>query len=241
MPRALWLVLAAGIAVWAAAFLQVEERARPAAAAPEPEPATATPASRPVAVAITPEPAPVIDDDAPATAPAPTRPPNVLQPTAPRGLLATASATIRAARDAFVPGPRPIPPAEPVPPDQVATGELGEGVFSPEYHALERAYTHEPRDGAWAANEERLIRFSLRATPLNQQLALVNCQQTICRMVFERAEPDAFKQLVQNPELVKITGISSASPYSYRSGQLSVYFARRSAIIEGSAQPTQSP
>jgi hypothetical protein len=241
MPRALWLVLAAGVAVWAAAFLQVEERAIPAAAAPEPEAATSAPASRPVAVAVAREASPAPGEDAPAAAAAPTRAPNVLQPSGPRGLLGTASATIRAARDAFVPGPRPVPPPEPVSPDQVATGELGEGVFSPEYHALERAYTHEPRDGAWAANEERLIRFSLRATPLNQQLSLVNCQQTICRMVFERAQPDAFKQLAQNPELAKITGISSASPYSYRSGQLSVYFARRSAIIEGTAQPTQSP
>jgi len=200
-----------------------------------------TSAARPVPVTVVREPAPALAEDAPAAAPVPTRAPNVFQPTGPRGLLATASATIRAARDAFVPGPRPVPPLEAVPPDQVATGELGEGVFSPEYHALERAYTHEPRDGAWAANEERLIRFSLRATPLNQQLALVNCQQTICRMVFERTQPDAFKQLVQNPELVKITGISSASPFSYRSGQLSVYFARRSAIIEGTDQPTQSP
>jgi len=239
MPRALWLVLAAGIAVWAAAFLQVEERVPAAAPASEPEPATATaePAPRPAVVAVAREQAPALAlaEDAPAPAP------NVLQPTAPRGLLASATATIRAARDAFVAGPKPLPPPAPAAPDQVATGELGEGVFSPEFHALERAYTHEPRDGTWAANEERLIRFSLRATPLNQQLTLVNCQQTICRMMFERVEPDAFKQLAQIPELVKVTGISSASPFSYRSGQLSVYFPRRSAIVEGSSQPTQPP
>jgi hypothetical protein len=232
MSRALWLLIAAGVAVWAAAFLQVEERARPAAASePEPEPAATAPA--PPAPSVPSAPAQPVAAVEAVPAAEPTTPPNVVQPAAPRGVLATATATIRAARDAFVPGPKRLVDEPPAPaPDQVATGELGEGTSSPEYHAVERAYTHEPRDGAWAANEERLLRFSLRSTPLNQQLALVNCQQTICRMVFERAEANAFEQLVRNPEVVKITGLSAASPHSYRSGQLSVYFARRSAIVE---------
>lgn len=230
MSRALWLLLAAGVAVWAAAFLQVEERVTPAAASePEPEPTLTEPAPpAPSVPSAPPQPAAAVEA-VPVAQSVPA--PNVVQPPASRGLLASATATIRAARDAFIPAPtRPGdgPPA----PDQVATGELGEGTSSPEYHAVERAYTHEPRDGAWAANEERLLRFSLRSTPLNQQLALVNCQQTICRMVFERAEANAFEQLVRNPELVKITGLSAASPHSYRSGQLSVYFARRSVIVE---------
>jgi hypothetical protein len=231
MPRALWFVLAAGVVVWAAAFLQVDERATPAA--PEPETAVAareTP--RPGAAPRVPTPAPTpVAEQAPA--PAPARAPNVVQPTAARGMLASATATIRAARDAFVTGPRPPSPEPASEPGQVATGELGDGVFSPEYHALERAYTHEPRDGAWAAHEERLIRFSLRATPLNQQLSIVNCQQTICRMVFERTDPDAFKQLLEIPELAQVTGLSAKSPFSYRSGQLSVYFPRRSAVVAG--------
>ena len=231
MPRALWLVLAAGVAVWAAAFLQVEQRAAPAPD-PEPEPEVALPAPPPPVAAVparAPEPTAAPEPAGPP--PPPVAAPSALHPTAPRGMFATATATWRAARDAFVAGPKPPEPAPA--PDQVATGELGEGTFSPQYLALERAYTHEPRDGAWAQEQERLLRFSMRTSPLTQHLALVNCQQTICRMVFERAESDAFKQLVQTPELAQVTGLSAASPFSYRSGQLSVYFPRRSAIVEG--------
>src|SRR5436190_24308890 len=45
-------------------------------------------------------------------------------------------------------------PAKAAPPRQ-ATGELGEGVLSPEYAELERSYVSEARDGDWArAHEE---------------------------------------------------------------------------------------
>ena len=229
MPRALWLVLAAGIAVWAAALLQVEHRAPPPAAEADPdlEP-TAVPLARPEPVRSTSSAPPPSEPVGP---PAPGAQPRNFAAN-PRGVVATAAATWRAARDAFVKGGKTLPTPQPVvPPDQVATGELGDAPVSPEDQALERAYTHEPRDGAWAADQERILRFALRSTPVTQNLSLVNCQQSICRLVLEGADPDAFKKLMEVPELAQITGLTPTSPYSYRSGQLSVYFPRRSAIV----------
>lgn len=228
MPRALWFVLAAGIAVWAAAFVQVDRRAPPAAAAdPDPEPTDVPPArSAQVVPAKVAAPAAPLAQE-PVGPPVPPGPQRILAQGHPRGVVASASATWRAARDAFVPGGKRLPVPQPLRPDQVATGELGDGPISPEYQALERAYAREPRDGAWASEQERLIRFTLRVSPAAANLAMVNCQQTICRVVLEQAEPDAFKQLVAVPELAQISGLSPTSPYSYRSGQLSVYFARR--------------
>ena len=90
---------------------------------------------------------------------------------------------------------------------------------------------YEPRDGEWAAQQEGQIRALLRGSPVAAQLAIVNCQQTICRVVLERAPEDAFKQLLQVRGLPDLTGLNPNTPYSYRAGQLSVYFTRRSAII----------
>jgi len=103
-------------------------------------------------------------------------------------------------------------------------GELGEGVLSPEFTELERGYVDEPREGPWALAHEQKVRELLRAAPLGQHVALVSCQQTVCRIVIEPAGADAFAQLTQVPGLREATGLGPATPYSLRGGQLSVYF-----------------
>jgi hypothetical protein len=231
MPRVFVLVVVAGALVWAAALVQVDERPRPVA---PPSEASAPVASTPPAPtapspAAAPHPQPAVVEAVPSSARLPlTR----VQPVGPRSLWATASATMRAARDALTPGAQPQPAGPPAPqPGDVATGELAEGVLSPEYAAVEREYVYEPRDGAWAADQENQIRALLNGSSLASKLAIVNCQQTICRVVLEGAPEDAFKQLLQVHGLPDISGLNPNTPYSYRAGQLSVYFARRSAIV----------
>lgn len=231
MPRVFVLVAVAGVLVWAAALVQVDERPAPVAQTSD---APALPSTKPELDAPSPtKRAPAAEPAATATLTATGKAPLPLtrvQPVGPRSLWATASATMRAARDALAPGAQPAPAGPPAPGD-VATGELGEGVLSPEYAAVEREYVYEPRDGEWAAQQEGQIRDLLRGSPLAAQLAIVNCQQTICRVVLERAPADAFKQLLQVHGLPDLTGLNPNTPYSYRAGQLSVYFTRRSAII----------
>jgi hypothetical protein len=103
-------------------------------------------------------------------------------------------------------------------------GELGEGVLSPEFVELERSYVDEPREGPWALAHEQRVRALLRAAPVGRHVVLVSCQQTVCRIVIEPASADAFAQLTQVPGLREATGLGSATPYSLRGGQLSVYF-----------------
>jgi hypothetical protein len=56
---------------------------------------------------------------------------------------------------------------------------------------------------------------------------LVSCQDSVCRLVLQTDNRDAFQQLVQVKGLSELTGITTSTPYSLRSGQLSVYFKRR--------------
>ena len=56
------------------------------------------------------------------------------------------------------------------------------------------------------------------------KVALVHCQQSVCRIVLESDSPDVWNQLLAVPGLRDETALSPQSPYSLRSGQLSVYF-----------------
>jgi hypothetical protein len=111
--------------------------------------------------------------------------------------------------------------------DEALRGELGEGVISPEYAEIEQSYADEPRDGPWATAEEQRIRSVLGGSAIGEQVALVHCQDTVCRIVLESDSPQAFEQLLQVPGLPAATGLAPGSPYSLRGGQLSVYFHGR--------------
>jgi hypothetical protein len=106
---------------------------------------------------------------------------------------------------------------------------MGEGNLSPEYAEMERSYAHEPRDGEWAEAEEQRLRKMLAAGPLAADVALVNCQETLCRLLLESDDFGLYGRLLQTPGFTAMTGLNASSPYSYRSGQLSVYFPRRDA------------
>ena len=129
---------------------------------------------------------------------------------------------------------RPSAPAEqqePAPPTRgalsTATGELGEGIMSPEYMEMERSYAHEPRDGAWAEGEEQRLRDVLGKSPLASTVGLVNCQETMCRVLLESDDYDVYSRLLAIPGFRELSGLGPGSAYSHRSGQLSVYFPRR--------------
>lgn len=116
---------------------------------------------------------------------------------------------------------------------EVATGELGEGVLSPEYADSERLYIQEPRDGPWAREQEQRVRDLFEGNPLKAQLVLVHCQETICRIVLEGDTNASFKQLLTVPGLRKATAIGPATPFSLRTGQLSVFFRRSEEPLDG--------
>jgi len=107
-----------------------------------------------------------------------------------------------------------------------ASGELGEGILSPDFVELERQYADEPRDGEWALAEEQRVRALLRNQPLEKSVVLVHCQQSVCRMVLESDSADAFKQLLEVPGLREETALAPQTPYSLQSGQLALYFRR---------------
>jgi hypothetical protein len=116
---------------------------------------------------------------------------------------------------------------------EVATGELGEGVLSPEYNELEQQYIREPRDGSWARPQEDKVLALFEGHPLQHQVVLVHCQETVCRIVVEGSDAAAFKQLLTVPDLQDVTGIAAGTPYSLRTGQLSVFFRRSDKEIVG--------
>jgi hypothetical protein len=71
---------------------------------------------------------------------------------------------------------------------------------------------------------EQRVRALLHSAPIGRHVALVSCQQTVCRIVIEPAASDAFAQLNAIPGLREATGLASSTPYSLRGSQLSVYF-----------------
>ena len=113
-------------------------------------------------------------------------------------------------------------------PDELL-GEQGVGASTPEFVQLETDYSSEPRDGAWAVAEEQRTRSLIQKHPISKQLALLNCQDSVCRILLETKSKDAFEQLLSVPGLAAATGLSASSPHSLRSGQLSVYYRRADA------------
>jgi hypothetical protein len=75
--------------------------------------------------------------------------------------------------------------------------------------------------------EEKNLRSVLSMSDVAKEVMLVSCQDSVCRLVLQTSNPDAFQQLLQVPGLSAMTGLTASTPYSLRSGQLSVYFKRR--------------
>jgi hypothetical protein len=239
MKRAGALLLLAFAVVWAAALFDVRGAA-PAAAPSKPEPTAPERAGAPAAPPaelLAAEPAEV-EEAAPAAAPAPVEVARDAHP-APAGFAARVERAVeggfaligkltgKPAHRARAKAPEPAPqPRKPAP---EGTGELGEGLLSPEFVEYEQNYAREARDGEWAEAEEQRLRDMLDKEAWSDEVGLVHCQQTLCRIVLETDVDarNAFQQLIGVPGLREATGLGPDTPYSLRSGQLSVYFRAR--------------
>jgi len=104
-----------------------------------------------------------------------------------------------------------------------ATGELGEGILSPDYKLFEESYVQEPRDGPWAYENERKIRTTLMSSELAERIVIVHCQSTVCRIQLQPQGNDPFGELVRVPGLAAVSGIDSSTPYSLNGSELIVY------------------
>jgi len=103
------------------------------------------------------------------------------------------------------------------------TGELGEGILSPDYRLQEETFIQEARDGPWATQQELRIRNMLLAAGLGPRVVLVNCQSSVCRVHIEPHGQDPFGELLRVPGLAAAIGIDSSTPYSLNSAELIVY------------------
>lgn len=228
------LVVLAVAAIWAFLFLPIGKPTTPAAhkpaasaqgATPPPEPQAAVPQR---AIPITPKAAAT---KAPAAA-----------TQAPAQAANTASSSTPSGRgDVRVIGSSQAPPGasgaaqQPRSTTQLAqslddsvenrkpTGELGEGILSPDYKLMEESYVQEARDGPWAVQQELRIRNLLLAANLGERIVLINCQSSVCRVHLEPHGQDPFGELLRVPGLASAMGIDSATPYSLNSAELIVY------------------
>jgi hypothetical protein len=200
VKRVVLLALAAAAFMWVGALLDFGRRSRETPAATGTELA-AQPSGAP-------EPGPP--------------PPRVAGPRErkPSGLFG--KLTQRLSRGATAPAVQePAPP----PPKEETQGELGTASRSPAYAKLERNYAAEPRNDEWANAQEHRIRGLLQSAALYKKVALINCQDTVCRIVLDGVTPSAFDEILRVPGLREETKLDPQSPYSLRGGQLTLYFA----------------
>jgi hypothetical protein len=228
VKRVLLLMLAAAVVVWAGALFDFQGGTRHPDPLPRPREAEAMqPAQQQSVPVAAKRPAQAADQHAEPVLPPPPLAKVPAEGNAPSPVAHGPLQVIGKVARAFLTVTRGAgpPPAEEQPvKTPEATGELGEGVLSPEYTELERHYVEEPRDGEWAVAQEQRIRELFRDQPLAEKVAIVNCQQTVCRIVLETGSNDGWQQLLQVPGLTQQTKLAPQSPYSLRSGQLSVYF-----------------
>jgi hypothetical protein len=231
--RLLWLMSSAIALVWASVLLDFggahdAKRAPSSKAAPD-DPATPrrTAAAARDGNARAPErevtaPAPPATSSA---APGSTPPPGALPRPGQGGIYVVGKAA--SGTRAVSTAPVGAAPVEPGAGGELPPGELGEGVLSPDYAAIEQDYVHEVRDGPWALAEEKNLRALLSTSDVAKEVVLVSCQDSVCRLVLQTDDRDAFQKLVQVEGLSEMTGLTASTPYSLRGGQLSVYFKRR--------------
>ena len=233
VQRLLWLMLSASALVWAGALLDFggahdPERASPRAAspdAPDAPPQTVTAgrdgnARAQARVGVVPGQPP-----ASSSPPGATTPPGASPRPGQGGVYVIGKAA--SGTTVATTAPAGAVPGEQAAQGEMPPGELGEGLLSPEYAAIEQDYVHEVRDGPWAMAEEKNLRALLSTSEVANEVVLVSCQDSVCRLVLQTDNSDAFQQLVRVKGLSELTGITASTPYSLRSGQLSVYFKRR--------------
>ncbi len=233
VKRLLWLVPAAGVAVWGGALIdfghkdatppapeaRAEQGAPPAA---PPERAARLPAAAPAAAVRAGR---MLGSRAAVSSVRTGGGPGVAAPRPGQGSVAVIGAAEQGRRGpARVAAAASAAAAEPDAPQAADTRELGQGVGSPQLAALEHDYVEEARDGPWALAEEQRVRALLRGQPLAPDVVLVHCQQSVCRMVLQTDSADAFQQLLQVPGLSAETALDGSSPFSLHGGQLAVYF-----------------
>jgi hypothetical protein len=228
MKGTLTLVIVAAIATWAFLFFPLEKPKAPRQAGQNEGAHDATPkASEPVprpGRAPEPESAARTTSTAPASAvprrPGATSSGSSLRPDEGRGDVRVIGATQPGSTAV---GQSQAPPA-PFDPDKAeATGELAEGIMSPDYKLLEESYVHEPRDGPWASQHEAKIRDALYRSDLREDVVIVHCQSTVCRIHLNPRGKDPFADLVRVPGLAAAAGLDSSTPYSLNGTELVVY------------------
>lgn len=116
------------------------------------------------------------------------------------------------------------------------SGELGEGILSPDFVELETDYVNEHREGPWALAHEQRIRQKLYDADFGERIVIVHCQSSVCRLHFEAKGPDSYGELLRVPGLAEVTGLTPTTPYSMNSTELIVY-ARPPALPEPEAKP----
>jgi hypothetical protein len=232
VQRLLWLMLMASALVWAGALVDfggahAPKQAATSAAAPSASEAARDPLTARDEAARTPASRAASEPERSPTTPSPgSATPGTTPPRPGQGgvyVIGKPGSGSTAVPAAVTAAATPAPGAQ----DEALRGELGEGVISPEYAAIEQDYVLETRDGPWAMAEEKNLRSVLSMSDIATQVALVSCQGSVCRLVLQTGNPDAFQQLLQVPGLAAMTGLTASTPYSLRGGQLSVYFRRR--------------
>jgi hypothetical protein len=103
------------------------------------------------------------------------------------------------------------------------SGELGEGILSPDFVELETDYVNEHREGPWALAHEMRIRQAIYDAGLAERMVLVHCQSSVCRIHLEASGPDSYAELLRAPGLVRATGLTPETPYSMNTTELIVY------------------
>jgi hypothetical protein len=233
MKRTIALAMLALAATWAFLFLPLAKPA-PAGSKPASRAQDATPSPGQAAVPHRAE--PVADQPRSASADPAQQPPARPRSDGPSArATGTGDVRIIGATDIPANAPKTATTEEPRSATQLAqalgehveyrepTGELGEGILSPDYRLLEESYMREARDGPWATQQELRIRNMLLAAGMGPRIVLVSCESSVCRVLLEPHGQDPYGELLRVPGLAAALGIDSTTPYSLNSAELIVY------------------
>ena len=131
--------------------------------------------------------------------------------------------------------PTDADPAPSLPPsDDDATLDAGleaapeltvqDGFRDPEFQRMAKRYVTEPRDGAWAPDEERRLHETLEAIGWHER-GRAHCRKTVCRIELPGASPADLEALLASPESRRLkVGLSRA--YEIDNGALQTYTYR---------------
>jgi len=233
MKRTIALAMLALAATWAFLFLPLAKPA-PAKSKPASRAQDATPAPAQAAVPHRAEP---VANESPSANARPAQQPSATSrgDVPPGRASGTGDVAMIGASDTAANAPKTATTEEPRSATQLAqalgehveyrepTGELGEGILSPDYRLLEESYMREARDGPWATQQELRIRNMLLAADMGPRVVLVSCESSVCRVQLEPHGQDPYGELLRVPGLAAALGIDSSTPYSLNSAELIVY------------------